>query len=198
MIFHLSKSLFYYTQKQKVISSHGLNDWLRRRWSKNHSLGGGCLVSMSITNWHLREVTQTSVGHKYDTLPWFLGWLALDQEGKSSQSADDSTGLRSHPDLLRILPIFLNKRLSWSYKDISELILIKVHKHMTAFLVQIITPCIMFCSKYFEQEKPPTPAHPPAPTTSIGWVNNSVAAKICRKQNWILMRLACVKPIFKW
>ena len=125
MAFHLSKSLFYYTQKQKVISSHGLNDWLRRRWSKNHSLGGGCLVSMSITTWHLREVTPTSVGHKYDTVPWFLGWLALDQEGKSSQPADDSIAFSSHPDLLRILPFFFsikgrcikNAQSNWVYND---------------------------------------------------------------------------------
>ena len=103
------QSLFYYTQKQKVISSHGLNDWLRRRWSKNHSLGGGCLVSMSITNRHLREFTHTSVGYKYDTVPCFWGWLALDQEGKSSHPADDSTALSSHPDLLKILPIFFFK-----------------------------------------------------------------------------------------
>lgn len=54
-----------------------------------------------------------------------------------------------------------------------------------------------FDSKYFEQKKPPLPCSLPPPTRT-GWVNNSKAAKICRKRNWSLMRLACVKPIFKW
>ena len=173
MAFHLSKSLFYYTQKQKVISSHGLNDWLRRRWSKNHSLGGGCFVSMSITTWHLREVTPTSVGHKYDTVPWFLGWLALDQEGKSSQPADDSIAFSSHPDLLRILPIFF-----FSIKGFPGAISISVSLFWSTYVNMWLLSWykllhLVSCSgsKYFEQEKPPIPARPPPPI-SIGWVNN--------------------------
>lgn len=159
-------------------------------------LEGVCLESMPITNWHFREAIHTSPGHK--CLTFQADWLWIKRRGAVSQ-------VLTPPSALTLIfqdpaPPFFFSQMKEFLDDMKISMSLFWFKYVSMWLLPWYKFLgLVLCSGskiFFSNEESLLYLLPP--TTRIGWVTNSMAAKICRKRNWNLMRLACVKPIFKW